>query len=60
MARAIVMIHGMTGGGWYWEKYRSYFENRGYSCTTPTLRFHDVDPGFTGRPPTLIEDVVEQ
>ena len=44
MARTIVMIHGMMGGGWYWENYRSYFEGRGYKCVTPTLRFHDVDP----------------
>jgi len=43
VARTIVMIHGMMGGGWYWEKYRSYFEAKGYSCVTPTLRFHDVD-----------------
>lgn len=44
MARTIVMIHGMMGGAWCWEEYRSYFEARGYTCVTPTLRYHDVDP----------------
>jgi len=44
MAKTIVMIHGMQGAGWYWEKYKGFFEARGYHCVTPTLRFHDVDP----------------
>ncbi len=44
MTQSIVMIHGMQGGGWYWEKYKQFFEARGYHCLTPTLRFHDVDP----------------
>jgi pimeloyl-ACP methyl ester carboxylesterase len=44
MAETIVMIHGMWGGGWYWENYRKYFEGKGYRCVTPTLRFHDMDP----------------
>jgi pimeloyl-ACP methyl ester carboxylesterase len=44
MAETIVMIHGMWGGGWYWENYRKFFEGKGYRCITPTLRFHDMDP----------------
>ena len=44
MAETIVMIHGMGGGGWYWQNYKEFFEGRGYHCITPTLRFHDVDP----------------
>lgn len=44
MGETIVMIHGMWGGGWYWENYKSFFEQRGYHCRAPTLRFHDVDP----------------
>ncbi|MCD4716293.1 MAG: alpha/beta hydrolase [Desulfobacterales bacterium] len=44
MDRNIVMIHGMWGGGWYLEKYKTFFEERGYQCHTPYLRYHDVDP----------------
>ena len=40
----IVMIHGMWGGAWYWANYQQFFEERGYHCVTPTLRFHDTDP----------------
>jgi hypothetical protein len=24
MAETIVMIHGMWGGGWYWENYKNF------------------------------------
>jgi pimeloyl-ACP methyl ester carboxylesterase len=44
MEKMIVMIHGMWGGGWYWENYAKYFEARGYRCVRPTLRFHDMNP----------------
>lgn len=44
MNETIVMIHGMWGGGWYWENFKKFFEGEGYHCITPTLRFHDVDP----------------
>ena len=44
MAETIVMIHGMWGGGWYWENYKNFFEQRGFQCHTPTLRYHDMDP----------------
>lgn len=44
MAQTIVMIHGMWGGGWCWDHYKTHFEKRGYHCITPTLRYHDVDP----------------
>jgi len=44
MADKIVMIHGMWGGGWYWENFKNFFEQRGYECFTPTLRHHDVSP----------------
>ncbi len=50
MADRIVMIHGMWGGGWYWEKYRRFFEGKGYQCHTPTLRYHDVEPGMIPDP----------
>jgi len=44
MTQTIMMIHGMFGGGWYWEKYREFFSEKGYQVITPYLRFHDVDP----------------
>lgn len=44
MAETIVMIHGMWGGGWYWENFKHFFEEKGYQCHTPTLRYHDIDP----------------
>jgi len=44
MVNTIVLIHGMWGGSWYWENYRKFFEDKGYRCIMPTLRFHDMDP----------------
>ncbi len=44
MERNIVMIHGMWGGGWYWEKYIKFFTEKGYQCHAPYLRYHNVDP----------------
>jgi len=44
------MIHGMWGGSWYWENYKQFFEEQGYHCVTPTLRFHDVDPNEPPHP----------
>ncbi|MEW6665732.1 MAG: alpha/beta hydrolase [Thermodesulfobacteriota bacterium] len=44
MAKTIVMIHGMWGGGWYWDKFQGYFENKGYRCIAPYLRHHDIQP----------------
>ena len=44
MARTIFMIHGMWGGGWYWEKYRKFFEAQGYRCIATTLPYHDMEP----------------
>ncbi|MFC1937537.1 alpha/beta hydrolase [Chloroflexota bacterium] len=45
MTETILMLHGMWCGGWCWENFRRYFEEKGYRCITPTLRFHDMDPG---------------
>jgi len=50
MARILVMIHGMWGGSWSWEQYRAFFEERGYDCHTPVLRYHDTDPGALPHP----------
>jgi len=44
MADTIFMIHGMFGGPWVWENYRSVFEGDGYRCVATTLLYHDMDP----------------
>ncbi|MGC8723623.1 MAG: alpha/beta hydrolase [Acidobacteriota bacterium] len=44
MAETIYMIHGMWGGAYQWENYRSVFEARGYRCVATTLRHHGADP----------------
>ena len=44
MSKTIVMIHGMWGGSWYWHNFKQFFEEKGYECLTPVLRYHDVDP----------------
>jgi len=44
MAATIVMVHGMWGGGWYWEHYKRFFEAEGFECLTPDLRYHNVAP----------------
>ncbi len=50
MGDTILMIHGMGCGEWVWENYKSFFEKKGYSCITPTLRYHDMDPKDTPDP----------
>jgi pimeloyl-ACP methyl ester carboxylesterase len=40
----IVMIHGMWGGSWYWNNFKEFFENFGYQCYCPILRYHDISP----------------
>jgi len=49
MTESIFMVHGMWGGGWYWENYIRFFEEKGYKCFAPYLRHHDVQP--TAKPP---------
>ena len=44
MSKTIFMIHGMWGGGWYWDKFQGYFEGKGYRCIAPYLRHHDIKP----------------
>lgn len=45
MTNTILMIHGMWGGGWYWQPMKAYFEAQGYQCLTPDLRHHNIAPG---------------
>ena len=44
MPETLFMIHGMQVGGWCWDKYKEFYEDKGYNCVTPNLRFHDMDP----------------
>lgn len=44
MSGTILMIHGMWAGGWVWENYRAFFEQKEYLCVAPTLKYHDMDP----------------
>ncbi len=46
----IVMIHGMWGYSRVWDFYKRFFETKGYSCETPVLRFHDLDPQSESNP----------
>jgi non-heme chloroperoxidase len=41
----LVMIHGMFVGPWCWNDFKAYFEQRGYTCRTLTLRYHDTPLG---------------
>jgi len=49
MRGTIFMVHGMYSAAWVWGKYLSFFEDKGWSCLTPTLRHHEIDP--EGPPP---------
>ncbi len=44
MTKNIVMIHGMCCGSWVWDNYKHFFEDKGYTCDTPVLRYHDILP----------------
>ncbi len=46
------MIHGMWGGSWCWDNYKTFFEKRGYHCVTTTLRHHDINP--TAHPDSML------
>ncbi len=50
MAREIVLIHGAFAGPWCWDHFKSYFQNLGWTCHTPALRYHDVDPSAEPNP----------
>jgi pimeloyl-ACP methyl ester carboxylesterase len=44
MKENIVMIHGMWGNSESWDCFKPFFESVGYSCKTPVLRFHEMNP----------------
>jgi len=41
MKDTIYMLHGMWGGGWIWENFKSFFTEKGYLCFNPNLPFHE-------------------
>jgi pimeloyl-ACP methyl ester carboxylesterase len=50
MGETILMIHGMFAGAWVWSNFKGFFEAKGYRCVTPTLRYHDINPGEPPNP----------
>jgi non-heme chloroperoxidase len=44
MTKSVVMIHGAFAGPWCWDNYRAFFSKHGWTCHTPTLRYHGGDP----------------
>jgi len=46
MNEIVVMIHGMWSGSWVWDNYKAFFEDQGYLCVTPTLRYHERQPNM--------------
>lgn len=46
----VVLIHGMWGGGWYWDRFQEYLESRGFRCMAPNLRHHDIAPDAPAPP----------
>ena len=35
---ALLLVHGILGGAWYWAKYQHFFAERGYASYAPNLR----------------------
>jgi len=44
MEETLFMIHSMFGRPTLWDEYVDFFENKGYRCVTPVLRYHDAEP----------------
>lgn len=62
MSKTIFMIHGMWGGGWYWDKFQAYFEEKGFQTIAPYLRHHDIqpnDPPPAGLGKTSLQDYAD-
>lgn len=62
MESPVVLIHGAFGGPWTMEPFAAFFRSRGWTCHTPALRFHEVDPKADAHPDlagTSIEDYTE-
>jgi len=44
MKPPIVLIHGAFAGPWCLDNFKEFFEDRGWTCHVPALRYHDGDP----------------
>lgn len=44
MSKSIVLIHGAFAGPWCLDTYKTFFEERGWICHAPALRYHGGDP----------------
>ncbi len=40
----LFFIHGYAVGNWYFDQFKAFFEQQGYTCYAPTLPLHDVPP----------------
>ena len=59
MSQTIMMIHGMWCNDWHWQNYKKFFEDRGYRCITPNLRYHDIDPKSAPLPELGITSILD-
>lgn len=64
MKKTIVFIHGMFQNGKSWEKWVSYFTEKGYNCVAPSWPLHEGEPSaLRANPPAelgdlMLEDVI--
>ncbi len=43
-SKTIVFIYGLFQNPYSWNEWKTYFENKGYTCYTPSYPFHDGVP----------------
>lgn len=56
--RNILLIHGIWGGNWFWDKWKPVLINYGYNCISPTLSNlmnTDYSPGAVHYAESIIE-----
>lgn len=41
----VILLHGTNAAPWTMEKFRAFFEEKGFDCQAPTYRFHDMPDG---------------
>lgn len=58
MTQTILFIHGYMNNGAVWEKWKTYFENRGYTCLSPSWPYAEGTVEQIRRnPPEQLKDV---
>lgn len=55
----LLLVHGAWHGAWCWERFRTWFGERGYRVVAPDLRKHGADADRAGLRWTRIGDYVE-